>query len=141
MKTPLKIAIAGLGTVGAGTLQLLQRQAELLAMRAGRPLVVTAVSARDRRRDRGADLSAARWYDDAAALAADPEVDVVVELIGGAEGVGRRVVETALTSKGRPARIARCSPWRWSSCNVPAPTVPSPAMAILSGVFKHILRR
>ncbi|HLY46866.1 MAG TPA: homoserine dehydrogenase [Stellaceae bacterium] len=96
MTGPLNIAIAGLGTVGAGTVQLLQRQAERLTVRAGRQLVVAAVSARDKGRDRGADLSAARWYDDAAAMAADPAIDVVVELIGGAEGVGRQVVETAL---------------------------------------------
>ncbi len=96
MKPPLKIAIAGLGTVGAGTLRLLQRQAELLAERAGRRLVVAAVSARDRRRDRGVELSAARWYEDAVALAKDPEIDVVVELIGGADGIARDVVETAL---------------------------------------------
>ncbi|HEY1257881.1 MAG TPA: homoserine dehydrogenase [Stellaceae bacterium] len=96
MNAPLKIAVAGLGTVGAGTLQLLQRQAELLARRAGRRLLVAAVSARDRRRDRGVELSAARWYEDAAAMAADPEIDVVVELIGGAEGIARQVVETAL---------------------------------------------
>jgi homoserine dehydrogenase len=99
LNAPLKIAVAGLGTVGAGTLQLLQRQAEPLAVRAGRPLAVTAVSARERGRDRGADLSAARWYDDAAALAADPDIDVVVELIGGADGVARQVVETALANK------------------------------------------
>jgi homoserine dehydrogenase len=92
----LKIAVAGLGTVGAGTLRLLDRQAELLAQRAGRRLVVAAVSARDRRRDRGVDLSAVRWYEDAAAMAADPEIDVVVELIGGIDGVARRVIETAL---------------------------------------------
>ncbi len=96
MKPPLKIAVAGLGTVGAGTLQLLQRQAELLAGRAGRRIVVAAVSARDRRRDRGVELSAARWYEDAAAMAADPEIDVVVELIGGADGIARRVVDAAL---------------------------------------------
>jgi homoserine dehydrogenase len=93
---PLKIAVAGLGTVGAGTLKLLQDQAELLAERAGRRIVVTAVSARDRRRDRGVELSAVRWYEDAAAMAADPEIDVVVELIGGAEGIAARVVEAAL---------------------------------------------
>jgi homoserine dehydrogenase len=98
VKPPLKIAVAGLGTVGGGTLQLLQRQAELLALRGGRRLVVTAVSARDRRRDRGVDLSAVRWYEDAAAMAGDPEVDVVVELIGGAEGIARQVVETALAA-------------------------------------------
>ncbi len=96
MDSPLKIAVAGLGTVGAGTLQLLQRQTELLARRAGRRLLVTAVSARDRQRERGVELSAARWYEDAAAMAADPEIDVVVELIGGAEGIARQVVETAL---------------------------------------------
>ncbi len=96
MKSPLKIAIAGLGTVGGGTLQLLDRQAELLAQRAGRRLIVAAVSARDRRRDRGVDLSAVRWYEDAAAMAADPDIDVVVELIGGSDGIAKQVLDTAL---------------------------------------------
>ena len=96
MKQPLKIAIAGLGTVGSGVLQLLDRQADLLTQRAGRRIIVAAVSARDRRRDRGADLSAVRWYEDAAAMAADPEIDVVVELIGGADGIARRVLDAAL---------------------------------------------
>jgi homoserine dehydrogenase len=96
VKPPLKIAVAGLGTVGTGILRLLQDQAELLAERCGRRLVVTAVSARDRRRDRGVQLSAVRWYEDAAAMAADPEIDVVVELIGGSDGIAARVVETAL---------------------------------------------
>ena len=96
VKPPLKIAVAGLGTVGAGILKLLQHQAELLAERGGRRLVVAAVSARDRRRDRGVELSAVRWYEDAAAMAADPEIDVVVELIGGAEGIAARVIDAAL---------------------------------------------
>jgi len=96
VKQPLKIAIAGLGTVGSGVLQLLDRQADLLTQRAGRRIIVAAVSARDRRRDRGADLSAVRWYEDAAAMAADPEIDVVVELIGGADGIARRVLDAAL---------------------------------------------
>src|SRR5712664_2913436 len=96
LKPALKIAIAGLGTVGGGILALLERQAELLALRAGRRIVVTAVSARDRRRDRGVDLSAVRWYEDAAAMAADPEIDVVVELIGGVGGIARHVLDTAL---------------------------------------------
>ena len=97
-KPPLNIAVAGLGTVGAGTLQLLERQAERLALRAGRRIAVVAVSARDRARDRGADLGRMRWVDDATALAALPDVDVVVELIGGADGVGRGVVEAALAA-------------------------------------------
>ena len=99
MKPPLKIAVAGLGTVGAGILKLLQHQAELLAERGGRRLVVAAVSARDRRRDRGVELSAVRWYEDAAAMAADPEIDVVVELIGGAEGIAARVIDAALADR------------------------------------------
>ena len=78
------------------TVQLLERQAEPVGLRAGRRIVVVAVSARDRRRDRGVDLSAVRWYEDAAAMAADPEIDAVVELIGGADGVALDVVETAL---------------------------------------------
>jgi homoserine dehydrogenase len=71
----------------------------LLAQRCGRPIVVAAVSARDRRRDRGVDLSALRWCDDAPALAADPEIDAVVELIGGAAGVAKQVVETAIANR------------------------------------------
>jgi len=97
VKRPLKIALAGLGTVGAGTLRLLQSNVDLVAGRGGRRIVVDAVSARDRRRNRGIDLSSARWFDDAATMAADPDVDVVVELIGGADGVALDVVRAALT--------------------------------------------
>jgi homoserine dehydrogenase len=96
MQPALKIAVAGLGTVGAATVQLLERQAEPVGLRAGRRIVVAAASARDRRRDRGVDLSAVRWYEDAAAMAGDPEIDAVVELIGGADGVALDVVESAL---------------------------------------------
>src|SRR6185437_8911112 len=95
-KPPLRIAIAGLGTVGAGAVRLLRRNAELLAQRGGRELVIAAVSARDRGRDRGIELAGPRWFADAAALAADPAIDIVVELIGGADGIARSVVETAL---------------------------------------------
>jgi homoserine dehydrogenase len=99
MTQPLRIAVAGLGTVGAGTLQLLERQAGRLADRAGRPIAVTAISARNRQADRGADLSAMRWCDDAVSLATLPDVDVVVELIGGSDGVARELVEAALGAK------------------------------------------
>jgi len=94
--SPLRIGVAGLGTVGGGLLRLLRQNEESLAARCGRPLQVVAVSARDRSKARGLDLSGLRWIDDARALAADPEVDLVVELIGGSEGVAREVVETAL---------------------------------------------
>ena len=98
MIPPLKVAVAGLGTVGAGVLKLVADRAESLAGQSGRRIVVTAVSARDRSRDRGIDLSAARWYQDAAALAEDPDADVVVELIGGSDGIARAVCERAIAA-------------------------------------------
>jgi len=96
VKPPLKIGIAGLGTVGAGTLRLLRENSALLARRAGRALVVTAVSARSRARERGIDLTGLRWEDDPAALAAAPDIDAVVELIGGSEDPARALVTAAL---------------------------------------------
>lgn len=101
----LRIGIAGLGTVGAGTVALLRANAALIEARAGRPISVTAVSARDRARDRGVDLAGLRWHDDPLSLATDRDVDVVVELIGGAEGAARRLVEHALAN-GRPVVTA-----------------------------------
>ena len=86
MAESLRIALAGLGTVGTGVLRLLEANAALVAARAGRPVEVTAVSARSRSKDRGVDLSRFAWVDDMAALAARDDVDVVVELVGGADG-------------------------------------------------------
>ena len=105
MSAPLRIGVAGLGTVGAGLVRLLQANAEIVAARAGRPVVVAAVSARDRGRDRGVDLGEARWHEDPVALAAEPGLDAVVELIGGSEGPARRLVEAALRA-GRPVVTA-----------------------------------
>ncbi len=115
MSGPLRVGVAGLGTVGGGVLQVLNRHAELIAHRCGRPIRVTAVSARDKGRDRGIPLDGIVWHDDAAALAADPGVDVVVELIGGADGVAAELVEKALAGgksvvTGNKALIARHGP-------------------------------
>ena len=85
MTEPLRVALAGLGTVGAGVVKLLDANRALVARRAGRAIEVVAVSARDRARDRGVDLSRFAWVDDTAALARS-DADVVVELIGGADG-------------------------------------------------------
>jgi len=98
VKPPLRIAIAGLGTVGIGTVQLLQRNAELLAARGGRRLVIAAVAAREAGRQRGVDLSGIRWFADAAAMAKDPEIDAVVEVIGGSEGIAHDVVAGAIAA-------------------------------------------
>ena len=95
MSAPLRIGIAGLGTVGAGTLKLLRDNRSLLAARCGRPLDVVAVSARDRGKDRGVALDGVTWVDDAAALA-ESDIDVAVELIGGAGGTALDLVWRAL---------------------------------------------
>ena len=92
----LKLGIAGLGTVGAGTVNLIARHRDRLAARTGTVIRVVAVSARDRAKDRGFDLSGLTWYDNAVDLAKDPDVDVVVELIGGSGGIAKTVCETAL---------------------------------------------
>ncbi|MEO5374944.1 MAG: homoserine dehydrogenase [Alphaproteobacteria bacterium] len=100
MTKPLKIAVAGLGTVGAGTLGLLAANGDLIAARCGRPMVVTAVAARDRHRDRGVSLGEATWWDDPVRMAAEADADVVLELIGGADGPARAMCEAAF-AKGR----------------------------------------
>ena len=105
MSHPLSVAVAGLGTVGSGVLKLLRDNADIVAARAGRPIAVTAVSARDRTRDRGVSLSGLRWYEDPVALAADPAVEVVVELIGGSDGPARALVQAALAA-GKPVVTA-----------------------------------
>lgn len=83
---PLRIALAGLGTVGAGVIRLVEANGSLIRRRAGRDIVITAVSARDRTKARGVDLSAYAWEDDMTAMAARDDVDVVVELVGGSDG-------------------------------------------------------
>jgi len=86
MAAPLRIALAGLGTVGGGVIRLIEANGELIARRAGRPLEVVAICARDRTKDRSFDLSRYQWEDDMALLAERSDVDVVVELVGGADG-------------------------------------------------------
>ena len=96
MSEVLRVAVAGLGTVGAETARLLQVRHDDLARRAGRPIELVAVSARDRRKSRGVDLSGVVWVDDPVALARRDDVDLVCELIGGSEGPARDLVQIAL---------------------------------------------
>ncbi len=98
MTDALRVAIAGLGTVGGGLVRLLEEHDGLIAARGGRSMRITAVSARNRNRDRGIDLSAYAWFDDAAAMAGAAEADVFVELIGGSDGVAKDACEAALKS-------------------------------------------
>lgn len=96
---PLRVAIAGLGTVGGGVVKVLQANQEELALRSGRSIAITAVSDRFRR-DRGFSVDAYAWYDDAVVMTREADVDVVVELIGGSEGPAKEVCEAAI-ARGR----------------------------------------
>jgi homoserine dehydrogenase len=84
--TPFRLAIVGLGTVGGGVIRLLETNRDLIARRAGRPIEVVAISARDRSKDRGIDMSRYEWVDDMSTLALRDDIDTVVELIGGSDG-------------------------------------------------------
>ena len=98
MNKPLRIGIAGLGNVGVGVVKILAERKDFLAAASGRALQLVAVSARDKAKDRGIDLAGVRWEDDARALASADDIDVVVELIGGAEGIARELVDQALSN-------------------------------------------
>ena len=96
MAEPLRIALAGLGTVGAGVIRLLAANAALVRARAGREIRIVAVSARDRDRDRGVDLNPFEWCDDMTAMAARGDIDAVVEMVGGADGPALTLAKTAI---------------------------------------------
>ncbi len=97
-KPDLRLGIAGLGTVGIGVVKIIQRHADLIAARSGRRVVITAVSARDRTKNRDADLSAYAWEADPVALARRADIDVFVEVMGGHNGPARAAIEAAIAA-------------------------------------------
>ena len=96
MPEPLRIGLAGLGTVGAGVVRIIQTHGETIAARAGRAVEIAAISARSRHRDRGLDLSAYAWEDDPVALARRADLDLVVEAIGGEDGPAKATAAAAI---------------------------------------------
>ncbi|MBF9043634.1 homoserine dehydrogenase [Rhodobacterales bacterium HKCCE4037] len=98
MSDPLRLGIAGLGTVGVGVVKIVQRQARLLTARTGREITISAVSARSRDKDRGVKLDAYAWEDDPVALAKRDDVDLFVELMGGEDGPAKDATEAALSA-------------------------------------------
>ena len=104
MSAPVRLGLLGLGTVGQGVLRVLARNAELIEQRAGRPIRVVHASARDLDKQRDCDLTGVRLSADPLDVARDPEVDIVVELIGGTS-VARQCVEAALEA-GKPVVTA-----------------------------------
>ena len=105
MAEPLKVGLAGLGTVGTAVIQLLERERDKLVARCGRPIEVVAVSARSRGKKRAVDLKKVRWAADPVELAGDPGIDVLVEVIGGAGDPAKSAVEAALAA-GKPVVTA-----------------------------------
>ncbi|MHA4838984.1 homoserine dehydrogenase [Sphingopyxis sp. MSC1_008] len=95
-RPPLRVALAGIGVVGGGVVRLLEANRDLIARRAGRAIEIVALSARDRHKDRGVDLTPYRWEDDMDALVAAADVDVIVEMIGGADGPALTLARHAL---------------------------------------------
>jgi len=98
MQAPLRLGLAGLGTVGIGVVKIVQRHADLITLRTGRPVVITAVSARDPKKNRDADLSAYAWETDPVALALRDDVDVFIEVMGGHEGAAKAATEAAIAA-------------------------------------------
>ena len=96
MSTPLRLGIAGLGTVGTGLVRIVQTNADLIERRAGRRIEIVAVSARSRTRNRGVDISGYDWEDDPVAMARRADVDLVVELMGGENGPAKALTEAAM---------------------------------------------
>ncbi len=104
-EAPLRIGVAGLGNVGATLVRIIQKDGEELTRKLGRRIVVTAVCARSRSRDRGIDARELEWFDDPVALAKSDKIDLFVELIGGEDGPALAAVKAALEI-GRPVVTA-----------------------------------
>ncbi len=96
MTNALRLGVAGLGTVGTGLLNIVAKHSDALAVRGGQPIAVTTVTARDRTKDRGVDLSGFTWAENAFELASSEDVDVFVELMGGEGEPAKSAVEAAL---------------------------------------------
>jgi homoserine dehydrogenase len=105
MTKPLRLGVAGLGTVGRGLLRLIETHAAGLAETLGRAIIVAGVSARTRHEDRGVSLADIAWFNDPVELAADPSTDIFIELIGGDDGPAKAAVEAALAA-GKPVVTA-----------------------------------
>jgi homoserine dehydrogenase len=96
MSQPFRIGIAGLGTVGTGVIKVIQKNGDLLALRAGRPIEIVCVTAQSKSKKRGVDIGGYRWIDDIPAMADVDGLDAIVEVIGGSDGPAKALIEKAL---------------------------------------------
>src|SRR3979409_2732525 len=98
MVAPLKVGIAGLGTVGAEVVRLIEAQSRILSARCGRGVRVVAVTARSKVKKRGLDLRGIAWAKNALDLASDPGIDCFVELMGGSGDPALSAIQAPLKS-------------------------------------------
>ncbi len=96
MTAAFKIGIAGLGTVGTGIIQILQKHGAVINARTERPIEIVAVSARTKNKQRDIDVSGFDWVDNPVELATRPDIDCVIEVMGGEEGAALELVRAAL---------------------------------------------
>ena len=94
-----KVGVAGLGSVGAATVKLLQEESDLISLRTGCNIDVSLVSARDENKERDFSYNDIKWVNDPTHMAKDSQLDLVVEAIGGESGIAKAVIETALEAK------------------------------------------
>ena len=97
-KPKLNVAIIGLGTVGSGVIKLLKRQKSNIKNRTGIELELVAISAKNKRKKRSVDISPYRWIASPINIAKDPDVDVIVELIGDMDNTARKVIKEAISN-------------------------------------------
>ena len=97
-KSKLNVAIIGLGTVGSGVIKLLERQKSNIKNRTGIELELVAISAKNKRKKRSVDISPYRWIASPINIAKDPDVDVIVELIGDMDNTARKVIKEAINN-------------------------------------------
>ena len=105
MAVPLKVGLAGLGTVGSAVVRLIAQQRDLIEARCGRKIEVVAVTALDADKKRDLGQTQMRWVGDPVTLAGDGGIDVFVELMGGDDDPAKRAVEAALAA-GKPVVTA-----------------------------------
>lgn len=88
------VGLVGFGTIGTGVVKVLQRNADVIEKRLGFPLRLVRIADLDTTTDRGVDVTGIRFDADSAGLIRDPEVDIVVELVGGYDFARKLILET-----------------------------------------------
>src|SRR6266478_4890826 len=138
MVAPLKVGIAGLGTVGAEVVRLIEQQGRALSARSGRGIRVVGVTARSKAKKRGVDLRGIAWAKNPLALAGDPGIDCFVELIGGSGEPALSAIETALNFE---AAVGAAIPVVKTLREGLAGTGVNRVYGILNGTCNYILTR